>query len=53
MIYKNKNFIFIAFQIIISSFDYFNNNKKFAIMTFLLYYYKNHFFKKNYSILLS
>ena len=39
MIYKDKNLMFIAFQIMISSFQYFNNNKKLIIISFVLYFY--------------
>ena len=36
MIYKDKTFIFIIFQIIVSNFKYFNNSKKLDIMNFLV-----------------
>ena len=38
--------MFIAFKIIILSFEYFNNNKKFIIISFILNFNKKNFFKK-------
>ena len=38
IIYKNKNFILIAFQILMLTLKYFNNNKKLAIVSFILYF---------------
>ena len=42
VIYKNKNLIYIIFQIIKLSLEYFNNSKNFVIIDFILSFYKNH-----------
>ena len=46
IIYKNKNFIFIIFDIITLNLKYFNNAKKFVISSFVLSFYKTHLLKK-------
>ena len=47
IIYEDKKFIFTIFWVMISSFEFFNTSKKFAVMSFILYFYKNYIFKKN------
>ena len=39
VIYKDKSFMLIIFLIIMLSFEYFNNRKKFIIMNFISYFY--------------
>ena len=40
--------MFIIFLIVLLDFENFDNNQKLAIVRFILSFYKNHFFQKNY-----
>ena len=42
----NKNFVFITFLIVVPGLESFNNKQKFCIISFILSFGKNHFFKK-------
>lgn len=46
MLDPNKNFLFIFFQWIVSSFEDINNGKKIFNIGFVSNFYKNHFFRK-------
>lgn len=46
MVCKNENLMLAAFQVMTSSFKYFNNGLKLAIVSFVFSFYKNHFLKK-------
>ena len=46
MIYENKSFIFIAFQIMMQNLEYFNNSKKITIVDLVSNFCQNLFFKK-------
>ena len=48
VICKNKNFMLIVFQVVLSNFECFNTSKEFAIMDFILSFNRNFFFKKNF-----
>lgn len=43
---KDKNFVFVTFQIILSSFEYFNNSQELLIMDLIFNLYKNYLYKK-------
>ena len=42
IIYKNKYFIFVTFQIVMPYLENFDNSKKFIIIYLILYFYKNY-----------
>ena len=46
MIYKYKNFMLAAFEVVRSSFQYFNNCQKLTVVSFIQYFNKNHFSEK-------
>lgn len=46
MVDKNKNLIFVAFNVMIPSLQSFNNSQRFQIVSFILYLSINHFPKK-------
>lgn len=48
IIFKNKNLVFATFQIILPSFEYYNNIQQLAIIDFVSNFYKNYFLKKKY-----
>lgn len=43
MINKRKNFKFIAFKVVAPSFNGFNYNQKFLVVSFVPSFYQNHF----------
>ena len=46
IICKNKNFVFAIFLIVLLYFERLNNSKKLSIVSLVLSFYRNHFFKK-------
>ena len=48
VIYENKQFVFVAFKIMMSCFEGFDNSHKLAIVSLVSSFCSNHFFQKKY-----
>ena len=46
VVYKHKNFMLIAFKVMLLGFTYFNNGQQLAIIDILSYLSRNHLLKK-------